>query len=322
MQKQKEFSKIIQSLNSEPGLILLHHNADIDSVGSAIALQSAFPNLSIGANQNISHLSKNMVSHFEDIEIHINPEIDQKMVLVILDTSSPIQLDIEPANLDNAVIIDHHKKNSNLKNEIYYCDETKSSCSEIIFELLEFMKFKITRKTALALLAGIVADTGNFRYANIQSFKSFINLLEQSNLTMGEVLKIFNNIDTQNISQRIAHLKGAQRLKFKQYSNLLIVISQLSSYEASMSKNLIILGADVAFVGAQRGENVRISGRASSELVKLGLHLGTFLQKISAELSCEGGGHAGAAGMNGIGDVEMMLNACMNGVIDLLKDIA
>jgi nanoRNase/pAp phosphatase (c-di-AMP/oligoRNAs hydrolase) len=324
MINQQLMQKIVDRLNTGPGLIVLHHNADIDAVGSAIALHHAFPNYSVGAFQNISQLGKKLISNFNDFEVLVKPELDFTENIVILDTSSPTQLGIsipEFEQFSNPIVIDHHKCNERWKDALYYCDESKSSCAEIILDLLEHINFKITSKIALALLVAIVADTGHFKYANPQSFINFAKLLEIGKLNTTDILDVLNKSETYDISHRIAHLKGAQRLRFQQSYGYLIASSQLSSFEASMCKHLIILGADVAFVGAQRDFEVRISGRATSELVDKGLHLGEFFQDLGSDLSCDGGGHPGAGGLNGIGDAENILNMCIKKVHDYLKNI-
>lgn len=321
MKNQRLISEIVERLSSESGLILLHHNADVDAMGSAIALQSAFPNYSIGVMQKISQMSKKILTHFKDVEILFSPQIERFKNFIILDTSSPNQLGVSIEKLKNPIVIDHHKRNELWSNFIYYCDDTMSSCAEIIFDLLTFIKFKLTSKIALALSVAIIADTGHFKYANPKSLTNLAKILKTSNLKLADVLSVFDNSEIVDISQRIAHLKGGQRLRFRQSCGYLIAISQLSSFEASMCKHLIILGADVAFVGAQRDNEVRISGRASAELVNKGLHLGELFQSLGEELSCEGGGHAGAGGLNGDGDAELILNACLNKITEYLSEI-
>jgi nanoRNase/pAp phosphatase (c-di-AMP/oligoRNAs hydrolase) len=315
-------SKIINRLKIEPGIILLHHNADLDSVGSALALKNAFPNYSIGAFQNISQVGKKLLSHYKDVAIIEKPNLDKYKTIVILDTSTPSQLglDNEFLNNYNYMVIDHHVRTDNWDTDLYYCDETKASCAEIVLELLELINFNITRETALALSIGIIADSAHFKYARYETFINFSRLLVSGNLKSSEVFEILENTDKIDSSQRIAHLKGAQRLKFQQLFGYLIATSILSSYEAAMCKHLIKLGADVAFVGAQRDEQIRISGRASQELVNRGLHLGKFFKSLGDELMCEGGGHDGAGGLNGSGDVEMVLNVCVSKISEILRN--
>lgn len=321
MKDAELFSKIVERLRMGPGLILLHHNADIDAVGSAIALQYAFPTYAIGAFKSVSQAGKQILGRFNDCTILDSPVLEKYQTIVILDSSSPSQLGVPSDLPEDVIVIDHHLRNELWQTELYYCDDSKRACAEIIFELLEFIDFQINHQVALALLLGILADTGHFKYATPQSLINFARIMEIGELTMQQVFEALDNSETLDRSQRIAHLKGAQRLKFEQYKKYLVAISQLSSYEASMCKHLLILGADVAVVGAQRDESFRISGRASAELVNKGFHLGELFQELGLELSTGGGGHPGAAGVNGIGDVEMVLNACRDKIYEFLDTI-
>jgi nanoRNase/pAp phosphatase (c-di-AMP/oligoRNAs hydrolase) len=322
MKDPKLLSKIITRLRSGSGLILLHHNADVDAIGSAIALNCAFPSYPIGVFNNISQLGKKFLQNFKNVQIIFSPELNVFDSIIILDTSSPAQLGVTEDLIKDPIVLDHHTNNEFWKNALYYCDETKSSCAEIIFELLEKNKNKITTEIAQALLGAILADTGHFKYANIDTLIAFSRLMELGNLSMSEILALLENKDSIEKSQRIAHLKGAQRMKFREEFGYLIATSLLSSYEASMCKQLLHLGADAAFVGAQRDFEVRISGRVSGSLVNRGVHLGRFFQELGLEVSCEGGGHAGAGGLNGSGDTEMILNLCLEKLRGELKSIA
>jgi nanoRNase/pAp phosphatase (c-di-AMP/oligoRNAs hydrolase) len=266
-------------------------------------------------------LGKKFLQHFEDKHIDFSPELDKFETVVVLDTSSPSQLGVSEEFLKNPIVIDHHTNSEFWKGAVYYCDESKTSCAEIIFELLEIAKIEITVEISQALLGAILADTGHFRYANHDSLTTFARLMKLGSQTMDDILKLLEKKEVYEKSQRIAHLKGGQRLKFRDDFGYIIATSMLSSYEASMCKQLLILGADAAFVGAQRDLEVRISGRVSSDLVNKGVHLGRFFQELGLEISCEGGGHAGAGGLNGSGDTEMMLNLCVEKFRAELKSI-
>lgn len=321
MKNPEIISKIVELLRSEPGLILLHHNADIDSIGSALALQAAFPNYSIGANNKISQLSKNFLQNlgYEQTIIDLSPELDKFNIVVILDASSPSQLGITKDELKNPIVIDHHTYNDIWNDAVYYCDETKTSCGEIILDILRFIEFQITPQISLALLGSILVDTGHFKFANKHSLVNFADLMEVGDHSMSDIYNLIDSGQNDDKAQRIAHLKGAQRLRLREIGKYLIAVTQLSSFEASMCKHLLLLGADVAFVGAQRNDEFRISGRATAKLINSGLHLGKLFQTLGSELGCDGGGHAGAAGLNGHGDVEMLLNTCIANLESELK---
>ncbi|RIL11288.1 MAG: bifunctional oligoribonuclease/PAP phosphatase NrnA, partial [Proteobacteria bacterium] len=60
---------------------------------------------------------------------------------------------------------DHHTSNS-LFGSVNLVDEHASSTSEMIYHLLKAGSFEITKEVAICLFAGIMADTGSFRYSN------------------------------------------------------------------------------------------------------------------------------------------------------------
>ena len=98
-----------------------------------------------------------------------------------------------------------------------------------------------------------------------------------------------------------------------------MAVSQGSAFEASVCKALLFLGADIAFVGSQRGEHFRISARATQAMVRNGVHLGKLLGGVGSETTNGGGGHPGAAGLTGTGDVEAILNISLENALKLLR---
>ena len=123
-----------------------------------------------------------------------------------------------------------------------------------------------------------------------------------------------------DISERVSQLKGAQRIRFDRVGDKIVAISVGSAYESSVCKGMLAIGADVAFVGSQRDQHFRLSARARPEMVRMGLHLGKLLEDVGTETSNDGGGHGGAAGLVGVGDVEAILNICMHRSMDFLRE--
>jgi len=114
-------------------------------------------------------------------------------------------------------------------------------------------------------------------------------------------------------SERVARLKACQRAKLKKINDWLIVFSHVSAYQASAARALVSLGAHVAVVAGQRGDALQVSLRSSREFhQKTGIHLGRDIAKPLGEyLHGMGGGHATSAGVNGVGEVEAGLKACL-----------
>lgn len=316
---QTVLSKIAAELDGEGGTVaVLHGNADPDALASAFALQSVFPQVTIWTPGGVDRAGKAMAKHL-DIDVLDEPEAPRGARLVVLDTSGPEQL---PKDLDlsGAMVIDHHARNDRWDSaRIYYCDDGKSSCSEIVYELIRGAGKELPRDAALALMLGIVTDTGKFKFARVDTFCIFAEMMRDQGVEMDEVLGLANL--EPDISERISQLRGAQRLKYWKVGPHIVAISHGSAFEASVCKGILALGADVAFVGSQRDEQFRISSRARPALVRKGLHLGKLLDGVGSETSNGGGGHPGAAGITGVGDVEAILNIAAQNAMDAIRQM-
>ncbi|UCE80541.1 MAG: DHH family phosphoesterase [Methanobacteriota archaeon] len=312
-------SEIASELESSGGTaVFLHGNADPDALASAFAISRAFGNVTIVAAGGLDRIAKVLARQL-GVDVLQSAEATGVELILILDTSGPDQIPLK-MDYSNAIVVDHHARNEAWGvARVYLCDDTKASCSEIIYELLKAAGKKPERDVALALMTGILTDTGNFKYARPGSMFSFAELMEMHGIDMGEAIGLVSlNVDT---SEKISQLRGAQRLKYWKVGDWVVAISQGSAYEASVCKALLHLGANIAFVGSQRGDTFRISARATSDVVRSGIHLGNLLNGIGSETSNGGGGHPGAAGISGVGDVEAMLNISAENAIRLLKGL-
>ncbi|RLF90917.1 bifunctional oligoribonuclease/PAP phosphatase NrnA [Thermococci archaeon] len=289
-------------------LLLCHHNADPDSLGSAIAFSRYLHKLGleyrIGVAQSVSSYAKRLLN-FAPVEK--NPYVKEDVV-VIFDTSSLEQL--EPVKIPKkdgkfVIVIDHHVEKENpIKGDIVVIDSSRTSTAEIVWELLKYLNF-YDEIAARAILAGIVTDTANFRFANARTFKTVGEIQALFNIPMGEIYNLIAPVSDEalDIAKRMAILKACQRMEIKKVGKYLIALSKVSAYESLACKVFLQLGADIAVVGSEK-KGVRISARAKESLVKKGLHLGRLMEKIGPIIEGSGGGHSGAAGANGKKNLE------------------
>lgn len=310
---------IADELQQEGGtLVLLHGNADPDALASGFAVQRAFPEVVIGAPGGLDRMSKLLAKTLNiDVREDLGSILQKR--LLILDTSGPEQLH-GTFDLAKAIVIDHHTKNERWeKARLYHCDDSKTSCSEIVYELLKAAGRIPPRDVALALMFGILTDTGYFKFAKPATLAAFAELMSVGDIPMDEAM---NLVETEtDISERISQLKGAQRLKYWKVGQYIVATSQGSAFEASVCKSLLQLGADIAFVGSQRGELFRVSARATQAVVRKGVHLGKLLGIVGSETTNGGGGHPGAAGLTGTGDVEAILNIAAESAVKILRKL-
>jgi phosphoesterase RecJ-like protein len=314
--EQSMLKAIAAELREGSKLVLVHGNADPDALGCAYAVFSCFPNVTVVAPGGLDRISK-LVSEklaFKPGELADMSKFDK---VVVLDTSSPDQLAPMASLPPGSIIVDHHARSERWNEHKYYCDDTKRSCAEIVYQMLNEAHIKVPREAGLALLAGMLTDSGHFKYATPALLKAFAEVMESCHIDIDEAYDLVD-LD-QDISERISQLKGAQRARFERVGEYLVAISLGSAFESSVCKSLLAIGADVAFVGSQRNEQFRVSARARQEVVRRGMHLGKMLEDIGTETSGDGGGHGGAAGLMGVGDVEAILNICMSRSLEFFR---
>jgi nanoRNase/pAp phosphatase (c-di-AMP/oligoRNAs hydrolase) len=308
---------IAEKLGQGRKLILLHGNADPDALGCGYAIARCFPEADICAPGGLDKISKVIAAKL-DLKVLDRVDVMNYDQVVVVDTSSPDQLGEFGSVPADTIVIDHHAQSDRWGTSTYYCDDSRKSCAEIIYQILKIANVKVERDVGLALLAGMLTDSGHFRYSNGALLHAFADLMQDAGVEIDEVISM-TDLEP-DVSERVSQLKGAQRIRFDRVGDRIVAISVGSAYESSVCKGMLAIGADVAFVGSQRDEHFRLSARARPEIVRMGFHLGKLLEDVGVETHNDGGGHGGAAGLVGVGDVEAVLNICMQRTMDFLRE--
>lgn len=286
-------------------LYLCHRNADPDAISSAFALSEAIGG-TVGLVDGCNRVASVLIDRL-GIEVVDRPNPADYGFVVVVDTSTKAQLnDIE---LTNYCVIDHHTTTALTENAQFYLHRNSTSTVEIVYDILKVIGAPINRRIGIGMLTGIVTDTGHFKHASVNTFKTVANIIEASGVEYGEVLDLMA-ATPQDISMRIAILKAASRVELDRVQDMLIASSHVSSFGGSASSMLINIGADIAFVGTAKGDSVRISARAKRDAVNAGVNLGQLMEDISNEYNGTGGGHSGAAGIDVIADMNEVLKEC------------
>jgi phosphoesterase RecJ-like protein len=295
---------------SEGGfLIVVHDNADADAVASAAALFFTYEACSIAAPGGLSRHGKSLADKL-GLDVFKERLLECPLKTVVVDAAGA---EMVSAKLpQDPIIIDHHRESESWKPYFRYIDSTKPSCCEVVLEIIRPI---LNEKAAAALLCGIVADTGGFRHAKPSTFRDFAELLEKSGAEAGEAFAFFQEMPD-DMSQRIARLKAAQRLRFVQEGEYLVAASVIGAHEAEVCRMMLAMGCDVSFAGRQERGEFRLSGRAREDA---DVSLAEIFTAVGAEFGGAGGGHDCAAGLSGKGDVEAALGACVARTVEILK---
>ncbi|NOQ48972.1 MAG: bifunctional oligoribonuclease/PAP phosphatase NrnA [Methanococcoides sp.] len=295
-------------------LYLCHRNADPDAISSAFALSEAIGG-KVGLVDGCNRVAALLVDKL-GIDVIDNPDPKDYDLVVVVDTSTSAQLN--DIKLTNYCVIDHHATTALTENASFYLHRNATSVAEIVYDVLKCMGAPIMHRMALGLMAGVVTDTGHFKYATSRTFKTFSEIIDSSGVEYAEVLDLMASTP-QDVSMRIAMLKTASRADVERVGDWLVVTSNVSSFGGSASSMLINIGGDVAFVGTARSDNIRVSGRAKRDAVNAGVNLGKIMEEISSHYDGTGGGHAGAAGIDVVADMDTILFECVELVKEILR---
>lgn len=170
MKKRSDLRDAWGRLTAEQSYILACHvRPDGDCLGASLALARALR----GLDKEVTVFSQDPVpEHYHFLPdwqtvIHETSRRDFAMG-VLVDSDAPKRAGVaSEAVLSSRVLarVDHHLSTENF-GQIQIVSTDVSSTSELLFEVFEANEVPIDDRMAVLLLAGIIFDTGNFRYPN------------------------------------------------------------------------------------------------------------------------------------------------------------
>ena len=312
MNKFKQIYKMIKKYDT---IVLARHiGADPDALGSTLGLKdiilNTFPNkkvYAIGAP----------ASHHKYIgELDEFTKDTKDALLIVLDTPNMSRIDgANVSDYKSVIKIDHHPFIEDFGG-IELVDDTSSSASQLVLELVFNTKLKLNKDAATKLYIGIVGDTNRFlyNYTTVKTFDLVSKMIKQTKL---DFTKLYENM----------YLKSLKEVRYQSYviTNLTVTENGLG-YIILDQELLDKLEIDVAtatnavnglnyinelyvwviFAYDKANENVRVSIRSR----------GPIINEVATHFN--GGGHIYASGarindFNTANDVIKELDlACFN----------
>ncbi|KKS76611.1 MAG: Phosphoesterase RecJ domain protein [Candidatus Woesebacteria bacterium GW2011_GWC1_42_9] len=202
-EKSKEILSKIKSVDRIA--VNCHRNPDPDSIGSALALYGVLSDMGkkveLICPSKIEWKTLNYLKNFAKIKTidYSKYDFSKHQLLIILDSSSwDVVTDIsdyKPPKIPVAVI-DHHRTNTAF-GEINLVDENATSTGELLYRVFEDWGVTINKDTAMAILTGIIGDTGTFSYpgTGAQTLKIAGELLEKGADKDRIVQQIYRSVD-------------------------------------------------------------------------------------------------------------------------------
>jgi len=298
--------KWVEELSEDTICVAMHRNADPDALASALGVKEILHNLSYNkkilvlTSEGLEQVSKKLLEALAPQAEVISDNPSKCGAAVIVDTSTPQQLNKLSSLLSKPyAVIDHHEVNDLVKEAaISIHRPSAASTSELVAELMMYLKVRPHPNILTLLIAGILYDTRILRLASSETFTVMAWLTENE----GDYRQALNILTLREVSRSelVARLKGLSRTGlYRLNKEAILAITCIGAHESAVLKALIDAGADVAIAVAKRPNTTRITIRVSqSFLRKLGGEpiASNLALHFSKELGGSGGGHAGAAG--------------------------
>ena len=315
----KPINDVFSLLYEKKNIIIVpHKNPDADALGSCLALSlflqkkghqtqiispNIFPKfLHWLPDSNAILIAENQKNNLKEI-------FDQAEIIFCLDFNTLSRVEILEPYIKNSkatkVLIDHHLSPDEF--EFVYSDTQIPATCQMIYHMIEMMgeESMIDKEIATCLYAGIIADTGNFRFSSVKpsthivaskliekgisSSEIYSNLYEDTSLEklnlLAEMIHKIEYLDEYNTA--IIHLTKEELLKF--------------NYEKGDTEGFVNYGlmlnncifSIALFEDLFQENTIKISFRSK----------GNFDTNTFARNHFEGGGHLNASG--GISKIPM-----------------
>jgi phosphoesterase RecJ-like protein len=146
-------------------LVLTHRRPDGDTLGCAAGLVQGL--LRAGKTAYILRNPEATARYTTYVEKHWAPDGFTPSVVVAVDIASRELFPVNGKAYEDKIdlCIDHHPSNTRYA-PLLYLDAAKSSCGEIIYELLLELSGDLDSETATSLYVAVSTDTGCFQYVN------------------------------------------------------------------------------------------------------------------------------------------------------------
>ncbi|MEM2074762.1 MAG: DHH family phosphoesterase [Zestosphaera sp.] len=325
MEKLKELAhELVKAVRACTSIcISTHKDADPDAVASAIALKHVIqsthhnPSTYVILPEGLNKVASRLVMSL-NMERELSSALTGQCDLhVFVDASSRYQV-MSPGGegLARYIVIDHHESNeltSDALLSIHFRDA--ASTSELLALMMECLNITPYNNLVTLLISGILYDTKNLRLAKPTSFKALYHLTSMCPECFNQAYSLLTGTEVVR-SEVVAVLKGISRIGIYELNkDLLLAITCVGAYEASVLKTVINAGADVAIAISQRSGETRIYVRASQRAIN------TLKTPIAADIATQiakslggsGGGHEGAAG------VVVPSSVCAEGILENVR---
>lgn len=296
-------------------VILTHKDPDGDAIGSSLAMYIALKQMGKQVDLIIPTYPKTYEFLPFSNEIKKESSITKYDLAIALDCGDRDRLNgfvnyFEDAN--KKISIDHHGTNT-MFGDYNYVNPDAAATAQVLYLILIFLKVEITKEIAECLYAGIVTDTGGFKYSSV-SIETFevAQMLLQKGINIADISRRVLDIMTEKQLKLLR--RGIDRLELFEDKKIAITYITLKDQEELQTEN----GDHEGIVNYGRnieGVEVSVLLREYSEGFKVSLRANGYVNVSDVALIFGGGGHKKASGCT----IKLPLEEAKKAVIDEIK---
>jgi phosphoesterase RecJ-like protein len=339
-----DFQKAVELIGkSNKVLITTHTRPDGDGCGCIAAISETLTTL--GKNPKILLLSEapawyeflfatNSIKSVKSVKsvAKLDPDL-----IVIVDTDTYNQLPELDKYLKQSnkpiLVIDHHVTSDNL-GDVRLIEGSASATALIVFDLLKYAGWPITKKIAEAFFVAVATDTGWFQFDNTDSrtFKVCAELIDAGVNPSKMYRQLYQNFSPQQFTLMVAmlntlelHLGGRFAMQHLTQEDFKKAGANYSDTENLIDTCRRIKGVEAAALFVEQADGqIKVSLRSfgtnsikSVKSVKSVAKCPIDVSKIAAKFG--GGGHKLAAGAHLPGPIENAKKLVFNAVAEQFK---
>ena len=288
---------ILEEIKKANNIVLLtHENPDGDAIGSSLGMYNALKNMNKEVDLIIPEPPKtfDFLKGFDEIK---QEGMEENYDLAIaLDCADIKRLNGASKYFEDAkktISIDHHGSNS-MYADINYVDPVAPACCQILIVILDFLQIDIDKEIGECLLAGIITDTGGFKYQGTtkETFEFAAWLLSKG----VNVSKIYKKVMETRTKANFELTKiVTDRMEFLEDGKIAFTYITKQDIEdvnaqAGDTEGLVEIGRTV------EGVEVAVLLRESDKGYKISLRSNEYVNVSDVAMIFGGGGHPRAAG--------------------------
>ena len=297
MNSEIELDSIIEIINNANKIaIFTHISPDGDAIGSSLSMYMGLKSLKKEVDIITDEYSKcfSFLPELENIKKETNEDYD---LAIALDCATKPRL-YDPTNAydkaKNSINIDHHASNTYFAKYNYVEGNSPAACKTLI-KILKRLGISITKEIGTCLMAGIITDTGGFRYNTVDD-ETFEFAAQMLDLGVDISNIYYRTFDVKTKPQFMLSSIATSRLNF--YTKDKIAVTYIT--QDDFKKVNASVGDHEGIVNVGRNiEGVEVSiflREVEPELYRVSLRSNDYVDVSEVASNFEGGGHSRAAG--------------------------